>query len=188
MAKKGEKNRRRIVAAANELFYRKGFNQTAFSDVAEASGIPKGNFYYYFRSKDELLQAVIAQRIEDGRRMLADWEKEFPDPKARLRRFVRILSNEAHDVARYGCPMGSLNIELAKTQLNLQSSAAEMFDLFLEWLTRQFEALGKRKESRPLALHLLAMTQGVALLANVYRNERFIDIEVERLGTWIDSL
>lgn len=188
MATKGEQNRQRIVEAADELFYRKGYNQTAFSEVAEASGIPKGNFYYYFKSKDELLEAVIQLRMEGIRRMLAEWDEQLPQPKARLRRYAQILLNEAQDVVRYGCPMGSLNVELGKTQLALQSRAGEMFTLFLEWLEQQFKALGKGRESRQLALHLLAMSQGASLLGNVYSDDKFLKSEVRRINTWIDSL
>lgn len=188
VASKGEQNRRRIVEAANALFYRKGYNQTAFSEVAEASGIPKGNFYYYFKSKDELLEAVIRMRIEGIADMLAGWDTQLPDPKARLRRYARVLLNEEQDVLRYGCPMGSLNVELGKTQLALQSRAAEMFTLFLDWLVRQFKALGKGRESRQLALHLLAMSQGAALLCNVYQDNKFLNSEVQRINDWIDTL
>ena len=185
MATKGEKNRRRIVEAANTLFYQKGYNQTAFSEVAEASGIPKGNFYYYFKSKDELLEAVVDRRMEGIRAMLAEWDGRYPQPRERLKRYVQILLNERQDVLRYGCPMGSLNVELGKTQLALRSRAAEMFSLFLSWLEQQFADLGKGQQAAGLASHLLAMTQGVALIANVYADETFLQAEVERLCRWI---
>jgi len=188
VASKGEKNRQRIIQAANELFYHKGFNQTAFSEVAEASGIPKGNFYYYFKSKDELLDAVIAMRLEGIRDMLHEWRAEYAEPRERLKRYARILLNETRDVVRYGCPMGSLNVELGKTQLALQSRASEMFTLFHDWLVEQFVALGYRQDAAPLALHLLAMSQGAALIGNVYQDQPFISSEVERIIDWIDSL
>lgn len=188
VASKGEKNRQLIIEAANELFYHKGYNQTTFSEVAEASGIPKGNFYYYFKSKDELLDAVIAMRLEGIRAMLAQWRKEYPEPRDRLKRYARILLNETEDVVRYGCPMGSLNVELGKTQLVLQSKASEMFELFHGWLVEQFKELGKGRDSGHLALHLLAMSQGAALLGNVYRDRKFIRREVEQIISWIDSL
>ncbi|QKQ25233.1 TetR/AcrR family transcriptional regulator [Candidatus Reidiella endopervernicosa] len=77
MKEKGQANRQRIVEAANELFYHKGFNQTSFAEVAEKSGIPKGNFYYYFKSKDELLASVIDDRLAQTKTMLASWESGF---------------------------------------------------------------------------------------------------------------
>ncbi|MDH5192012.1 MAG: TetR/AcrR family transcriptional regulator, partial [Gammaproteobacteria bacterium] len=57
MGAKGEANRQHIVDVADNLFYQKGYNQTSFTDIAEASEIPRGNFYYYFKTKDEILLA-----------------------------------------------------------------------------------------------------------------------------------
>ncbi len=57
MPRKSERTRQRIVEAANRLFYHKGYNQTSFSDVVEAAGVPRGNIYYYFKTKDEILEA-----------------------------------------------------------------------------------------------------------------------------------
>ena len=55
--------REHIVAAADQLFYRQGFEHTSFSDIADAVQISRGNFYYHFKSKDEILDAVIDVRI-----------------------------------------------------------------------------------------------------------------------------
>ena len=51
--------REHIVRAADELFYKQGFEHTSFADVAHAVGISRGNFYYHFKTKDEILAAVI---------------------------------------------------------------------------------------------------------------------------------
>jgi AcrR family transcriptional regulator len=185
---KGLQVRQRIVVAANRLFYQRGYNQTSFSDIAEAADIPRGNFYYHFKSKDEILAAVIASRVAAIGAMLENWQQEIPGPRERLKRYVQIMLNEAQDVLRYGCPMGSLTMELAKNQLALQSRAAQMFDLFLEWLQRQFVALGKGDASRSLALQLLAETQGVALISNVYKDATFLEREAERLVHWLEGL
>lgn len=48
-----------IVAAADPLFYRQGFEHTSFAAIADAVQISRGNFYYYFKSKDKILDAVI---------------------------------------------------------------------------------------------------------------------------------
>ncbi|MDH5784515.1 MAG: TetR/AcrR family transcriptional regulator [Chromatiales bacterium] len=186
--KKGEANRKRIVDAANQLFYHKGYNQTAFSEVADASGIPKGNFYYYFRSKEELLEAVIDDRLAGIKQMLAEWQRDIPTPRARLHRYAQIPLNELDDVLRYGCPMGSLNVELGKNQLHLQSQATEMFSLFRGWLEQQFDELGLGEKKVEYALHLLSVAQGAALIGNVYRDRTFIAAEVARMDKWIATL
>lgn len=185
---KGQRIRQQIVEAANTLFYRRGYNQTSFSDIARAAGIPRGNFYYHFRSKDDILDAVIEFRLQSIRHMLAEWDETIARPVDRLKRLVAILRNDEQDVLRYGCPMGSLNLELAKTRLELQSRAAAMFELFRVWLRRQFEALGPGERADALALHLLARMQGIAMLGTVYRDADFLRREAARLEHWIDAV
>lgn len=188
MRAKGIGNKLRIVEAANELFYHQGYNQTSFSDIAEAAGIPRGNFYYYFKTKEDILGAVVEKRMQDIRGQFPDWERQCPDPKARLRRYIDVLINEQEAIARYGCPMGSLNVELCKTQLDLQSQAGRMFDLFKEWLKAQFEALGYKEDAERMALHLIAWNQGVAVITNAYSDPEFLRWEANALKHWIDSL
>ena len=120
--------------------------------------------------------------------MLMDWDQEFDEPKQRLLRYAEVPLNEIDGVLRYGCPMGSLNVELGKTQLALQSHAAEMFSLFLEWLQKQFIALKyNKKESRNLALHIISVSQGAALMGNVYQDRSFIEREVSLIKEWISQ-
>ena len=52
--------REQITAAADELFYRRGYEYTSFADIAAAVNLSRGNFYYHFKTKDEILDAVIA--------------------------------------------------------------------------------------------------------------------------------
>lgn len=183
----GDAVRRDIVAAANRLFYHRGYNQTSFTDIAEAAGIPRGNFYYYFKSKDEILVAVIDDRIEDIRAMLAAWDAAEPNPRLRLRRFCQMILGAEKDLMRYGCPMGSLNIELGKAQPPLKAKAKKMFDLFITWLAQQFTALGHADAAR-LALDLMARAQGVAVMTQVYGDREFLREQLTELDAWIASL
>ena len=57
-----------IVEAADQLFYHRGYEHTAFSDIADVVQISRGNFYYYFKTKDEILDAVIGLRLANTRK------------------------------------------------------------------------------------------------------------------------
>lgn len=188
LKRKGQEFRLHIVQTANRLFYQRGYNQTSFTDIADEAGVPRGNFYYYFKTKDEILDAVVEYRLAGIRVMLAEWEASIPEPRDRLKRYVQILLNEERDILRYGCPMGTLNVELSKTQLVLQSRAREMFEVFFVWLKAQFLALGCGRAARDHALHLLAVTQGVSLLTNAFDDGAFLRREAARLKQWIDGL
>jgi len=183
----GEAVRREIVAAANRLFYQRGYNQTSFSDIAQAAGIPRGNFYYYFKSKDDILGAVIDARIEGIRAMLAAWDAAEPDPRLRLKRFGQMILGSEKDLVRYGCPMGSLNIELGKAQPALKAKAKKMFDLFIDWLTRQLAALGHANAAR-LAMEVMGRAQGVAVMTQVYGDREFLHAQLAAFDAWVESL
>ena len=183
----GETVRREIVEAANRLFYHRGYNQTSFTDIAEAAGILRGNFYYYFKRKDDILGAVIDVRIEGIRAMLADWDAAEPDPRQHLKRFAQMIRGSEKDVLRYGCPMGSLNVELGKAQPALKARAKKMFDLFIDWLTRQLTALGQQ-DSKSLALQVMGRMQGMAVIAQTYSDRDFMRAQLDEFDTWVDSL
>ncbi|MBI5040725.1 MAG: TetR/AcrR family transcriptional regulator [Gammaproteobacteria bacterium] len=188
LKRKGQEFRQHIVETANRLFYRRGYNQTSFTDIADAAEIPRGNFYYYFKTKDEILDAVVDYRLDGIRAMLAEWDASIPEPRDRLKRYVQILLNEEQDILRYGCPMGTLNVELSKTQLVLQSRSREMFEVFFDWLKAQFLALSCGRAAREHALHLLAVTQGVSLLTNTFEDAALLRKEAVKLKQWIDEI
>jgi TetR/AcrR family transcriptional repressor of nem operon len=180
--------REHIVEAADQLFYKQGFEHTSFADLADAVQISRGNFYHHFKSKDEVLDAVISQRLADRKAMLEKWEIEGEDPEARIRSFIFILNANRAKIKRHGCPVGTLSAELAKLGHPSQGEANRLFTLFRVWLRRQFEALGRRSDADELAMHLLARSQGVATLANAFRDDEFVDHEVELMCAWLKSI
>ncbi len=176
-----------IVEAADQLFYRQGYEHTSFTDIADAVQITRGNFYYHFKSKDEILDAVINVRLTNTRKMLEQWEVEGNQPADRIRSFIHILIANRAKIKRYGCPVGTLCTELAKLNHTSQAEANELFTLFRTWLRRQFTLLGRKADADKLAMHLLARSQGVATLANAFHDEKFIQQEVKQLCGWLRS-
>ena len=179
--------REHIVEAADRLFYRQGYEHTSFSDIADAVQISRGNFYYHFRSKDEILDAVINARLASTRAMLEQWEIEGETPVDRVRSFIDILIANRADIKRYGCPVGTLCTELVKLGHTSQGEANKLFTLFRTWLRRQFTLLGRETDADTLAMHLLARSQGVATLASAFHDEKFIRQEVEEMCDWLKS-
>lgn len=103
-----------IIEAADDLFYRQGYEHTSFTDIANVVKISRGNFYHHFKSKDEILDAVIDKRLADRQAMLQRWEIEGETPEDRIRSFIDILIVHGEKIKRYGCPIGTLTSELAK--------------------------------------------------------------------------
>jgi len=179
--------REQIEKKADALFYEVGFEATSFADIANAVGISRGNFYYHFKSKDDILDAVITRRLAATRAMLENWEADA-SPQERIISFIRILITNRTKIMAFGCPVGTLNTELTKLDHTAQSRAAEIFGLFRDWLAKQFVALGHNDDAEALALHLLGRSQGVALMASTFRNENFLKSEVASLEGWLQEL
>jgi AcrR family transcriptional regulator len=176
-----------IIEAADQLFYRQGYEHTSFSDIAEAVQISRGNFYYHFKTKDEILDAVINVRLANTQKMLERWEIEGKQPEDRIRSFIHILIANRATIKRHGCPVGTLCTELAKLDHVSQAEANKLFTLFRTWLRRQFTLLGRKTDADALAMHLLARSQGVATLANAFHDEKFIKLEVQQMYDWLNS-
>jgi TetR/AcrR family transcriptional regulator, transcriptional repressor for nem operon len=179
--------RDQIVEAAGQLFYRQGYEHTSFSDIADAVRISRGNFYYHFKTKDEILDAVIGARLAKTQTILERWEIEGKTPEDRIRSFIEILIVNRADIKRYGCPVGTLCGELAKLGHAARGDANQLFTLFRTWLRRQFTELGREADADELAMHLLARSQGVATLANAFHDEKFIRQEVAQMCDWVRS-
>jgi AcrR family transcriptional regulator len=179
--------RNHIIAAADRLFYRQGYEHTSFSDIAAVVRISRGNFYHHFKTKDQILDAVINARLADTGKMLEQWEIEGKQPADRIRSFIHILIANRADIKRYGCPVGTLCSELAKLNHASQGEANRLFTLFRTWLRRQFTLLGREPDADELAMHLLARSQGVATLASAFHDEKFIRQEVEQMCAWLRS-
>jgi TetR/AcrR family transcriptional regulator, transcriptional repressor for nem operon len=176
-----------IVEAADRLFYQRGYEHTSFSDIADVVQISRGNFYYHFKSKDQILDAVIGWRLADTQRTLRQWENDGDHPADRIRSFIHMLIANRAKIMLYGCPVGTLSTELAKLNHASQAEANKLFTLFRVWLRRQFTLLGREADADGLAMHLLARSQGVATLANAFHDQKFIKREVEQMCDWLTS-
>lgn len=179
--------RTQIVAAADVLFYQRGFEHTSFADIAEEVKISRGNFYHHFKSKDEILEAVIELRLRRTQEMLDKWELDGRSPVERVGSFIQMLIMNQSKLTLYGCPVGTLCTELAKMDHVAKEHANKLMTLFRNWLGRQFAQAGRKKEADTLAMHLLALSQGVATLANTFHDEKFIKNEVRYMQEWLKT-
>jgi len=178
--------RERLITAACETVYQQGIEKTTIADIAAAADIPVGNVYYYFKAKDDIIQAVIESHLREADALLAAIEAGHDDPRDRLKALFAALSGQTDLIARYGCPHGSLCLELDK-RADGPGLAAELMRAPIEWMRRQFAAMG-RPDASDLAVHLLARYQGAALLTSTLRDPDLMTREAAHAAEWIDTL
>lgn len=176
--------RARIVETAAKLVHEHGFNTTSLADIAQQSGVPLGNLYYYFKTKDAIGEALLERIGCAHAAMRAEWEREL-EPRERIEAFIQAAIDTRESLARSGCPVGSLCSELHKEGGPLADRAARLLEDFVKWLEAQFRLLGKGAESRDLAFHLVAAIQGAGLLANALHSTRQATREFKYLKDWV---
>src|SRR5271167_1273625 len=175
--------RERLIDGAQRVIYEQGVARTTLADVAEHAKVPVGNIYYYFKTKDQLVEAAIEARAREVQEML-ELAARHRTPRARLRALVRGLAEQRDDIARRGCPVGTLCSELDKRDDRLARRARDVLALPIDWAERQFRDLG-RSDARDLAIALVASYQGISLIANAFRDPALMLREARRLERWI---
>lgn len=145
-----------------------------------------GNLYYYFKTKDEIGEAIVGHHLAQVKTLLQQLDEE-DSPARRLHRFIQMTFDNRETVASGGCPIGTFCSELHKDHGALARRAEVLFAEILAWMETQFKALGRASDSRSLAVHLLSALQGVSVLAHNFRDPGMVTIETERLQRWISK-
>ena len=187
MAKAQADKRSRLIETAMTLAYQHGFRDTSLADIAEAAHVPLGNVYYYFKTKDELGEAVVERRLAEFRAFREELDR-LRSPKERLLAFVERIHRNREQLARGGCPLGGLCTELQKEGGALAKKSAALFTEPMRWLEEQFRAVGHEKDSRELAVHFFTAYQGLAAVALGANDREVVVMEAKRLKNWIRTL
>src|ERR1700741_1187723 len=184
---KASGKRERLIGAACDLFYRQGIAGTTLAHIAEAAEVPLGNMYYYFKTKDDIVAAVVEARTEEIRSATAALQRRHGSPKARLKALVALLAESRDRIADHGCPLGTLCTELANQPGQSPSLTAPLMQTLLDWAEQQFHAMGRR-DARDLALELVISYEGSAVLTNALGQPELMAREARRLEKWINAL
>src|SRR5689334_20133998 len=125
--------RERLTAAAMQLVHQHGIERTTLAEIANAADVPAGNVYYYFKTKDDVIAAVIAAHAQQVKTTLASIDAHHRSPRSRLKAFVREFTDQSELVAQHGCPLGSLCSEIGKRAGPSSFAEAGLMLLLIEW-------------------------------------------------------
>jgi AcrR family transcriptional regulator len=167
---RGRASRERIVAHAAELFAQRGVTATSLDDVLTAAGAGKGQFYHYFRSRDELVAAAVGLRCTQVLAQLGEAlgsVESMPELASALAGFVR----QFEQMGLPGCPIGTLATEVVDSNEGARLHAAAAFDAWEKLFADALMRIQERGELRPdaspdhLATALLASLEGGMMLS-----------------------
>jgi AcrR family transcriptional regulator len=173
--------------AASQLFYEQGVERTTIADIAAAADVPAGNVYYYFKAKDDIVDAVVSMRIAGIEAMYAALAERYDTPVDRLKALFKSLSGQAETIAQRGCPIGSLCTELSKRETGTEPNSAKLMQALIDGAEQQFQEMG-RSDAHELAIDLITTYQGSAVLAHATASPELMRREGDRVERWIDEL
>jgi len=180
---RGRASRERIVERAAELFAERGIAATSLDEVLAAAGVGKGQFYHYFRSRDELAAAAVGQRcaqVVTGLTEALGGVSSLAELEQALAGFIAGFEQ----MGLPGCPIGTLATEVAGRNEAARLQAAAGFDAWERLLADALERIRQRGELRAdalpamLATGLLASIEGGMVLSQTRRDVASLRIAV----------
>lgn len=186
MARRNDK-RSRLVSAADKLFHEQGVNTTTLANIAQLADVPLGNVYYYFKSKESIVLAVISYR----RKLIQQKFEELATidtAKGRLESLIKQSTVECELTAQFGDALGSLCQELGKQGGKIAEAAADLMQDIVNWCAKQFDDLGKGEKSQQLATVLVSSLQGLSLLTLTFKNAELASQQSDYLVNWLETV
>jgi TetR/AcrR family transcriptional regulator, transcriptional repressor for nem operon len=175
ITRRGRASRERIVERAAELFAERGIAATTVDEVLAAAGAGKGQFYHYFRSRDELAAAAVGHRCAQ---VVAGLAQALGDVSslAGLEQALAGFIAGFEQMGLPGCPIGTLATEVAGRNEDARLQAAAGFDAWEQLLTDALERMRQSGELRAdaepamLATGLLASIEGGMVLSQARKD------------------
>jgi AcrR family transcriptional regulator len=183
--------RERILVAAMRLFAEKGYGSTSVADILQSAGANAGSLYYFFPGKQDVLVAVLEMYLAGiDPMLLAPAWKGVSDPIKRV--FALLGAYRAALLAThntYGCPIGSLALELHEPDPQVRKLLAANFDAWVDAIEKCFRDAGHRlprkTDRRELAIFALTTMEGGVMLARTARSIEPFDAAVRTFREYI---
>jgi TetR/AcrR family transcriptional regulator, transcriptional repressor for nem operon len=186
--------RSRLLLAAMQLFWEKGYNSTSIADVLQTAKVNSGSLYYFFPGKADLLVAVLDMYHEGIRPMLL--EPAWAGVEDPIERIFALLARYRKSLADtdcfYGCPIGSLALELHEPDLAVRERLAKNFSAWIEAIEQRLLEAKARLPStlnrRELAQFVLTTMEGGVMQARTFRDIGYFDAAIRQLREYFKRL
>ena len=194
MAPQIKPTRDRIVEAALYLFWLRGYAATGMAEILDRAQANSGSFYYCFKSKEELLLAVLDLYIQTLMPIVVEPVLgKIADP---IERVFGILDFYRRNLlatgCTYGCPIGRLALEIPEEQFRVHKRLADNFDGWTAAIEKCLEdarnRLPKDLNLKTLSKFVLTVMEGGVMQARAHRAVEPFDASVKHLRNYFGML
>lgn len=179
--------RERLLAAARDVIHQRGYGATTLAIIADEARVPLGNVYYYYKTKSDILSAVLEDHRDRMLGKIAAASKPG-SPSGQLIAFLDLSLAQKETVARFGCPYGTLSQELEKLSLAQTERSKLLIDEPRLWMEQRFREMGHGPRSPALALELICAMQGACVVSQTLKDPEIMTQRFSALTQWIQSL
>jgi TetR/AcrR family transcriptional regulator, transcriptional repressor for nem operon len=179
--------RRRLLLTAMELFAKNGYSSTSIADLLSRSQANSGSLYHFFPGKQDVLIGVLEMYRDGIRPMLLDpaW-KGVKDPIDRIFALLAAYRGAlAQTDCLYGCPIGSLALELHEPDPPVRQLLAQNFNAWTkaiqECLVAAGSSLPRDLDRKALAEFILTTMEGAVMQARTHRDISYFDRSIKQL-------
>ena len=186
--------RSKIIHAAMELFWQKGYGSTSIADILSRTQLNSGSLYHFFPGKQDVLIAVLDDYRDGIGPMLLQpaWGDE-PDPVERVFKLLALYRGLIVETdCTYGCPIGSLALELHEADPVVRERLAQNFDGWVAAVRGCYEQAADcfrpGTDFQALAEFTLTVMEGGVMQARTHRDVGYFDRNVAQLRAHLDLL
>jgi AcrR family transcriptional regulator len=186
--------RTRLVLAAMQLFWEKGYGSTSIADVLQTAKVNSGSLYHFFPGKQDLLLAVLDTYHGGIRQMLLEpaWQGVDDPIEKVFALLARYRKSLVDTECFYGCPIGSLALELHEPDLPVRERLTKNFTAWVDAIRECLDAAGSRLphdlDRHELAQFVLTTMEGAVMQARTYRDIAYFDSAVNQLRSYFNHL
>ena len=186
--------RQKIIETARELFWKKGYEATGVAEILQKAEIGSGSLYWFFKTKEDLLVAVLVQYLELLESMIVDPAYERSnDPIERIFLILDVYRTILEEYEfKLGCPIGNIILELGDRYEEVRKLAKANFE---KWRKAIKNCLNDASDRFPpdadfdsIAVFVLTIMEGAVMQARAHKNISYFDTSVNQLRIYFNSL
>ena len=179
-----------ILSVGTELIHKYGYNSVGLNTILESSKVPKGSFYYYFKSKEDFGLQVIDYYGRQSAEFLASFlEDEQFSPKTRIHRLFD-AANAQYKEQEYsqGCLLGNCSLELGGHSKTFADKVSQHFDIWQEMFAKtikigqQTGEINNEAPAEELAQFILNSWEGALVRMKSTKDSKPMDLFIDQIN------